>query len=595
MGQVSADLAGMLRAVQHRGPDHRATFVDGPISLGHARLSIIDLSAASDQPFIDPKSGCVIIYNGETYNFRELRESLQREGRSFATAGDTEVLLQGYLEHGSAFFSRLNGIFALAIWDPRRRRLVLARDPVGVKPMYVWQGVAGFAFASEAKALYPLLDQFQLNPVALASYLRFHYCLGEPTIVQGIQRFPAGQVWELDDTGRATSVQAIPAFNGAVQSGASPTAVWATVVEAVQRQMVADVPVGVFLSGGIDSSVIATLAAQTNPSLQTFSVGFDEGVTDERPLAAELAAALGSTHHQIEVRGRTVAKDLGTLAWHYDGPLGEGGCIPNWYVSQLAARHVKVVLAGEGGDEVFGGYPWYLQFERSEQAGRWLPKNDFLARAAERLPGTLGAASAVLMRKGKWNRYAKFVESNSPEALHRAGMNPPGLGNFPAQATMLQVDQATLLRDCFLVKADKMTMAHGLEERVPFLDMELLAFAQSIPLAQRLGPPEKKILREAAAPHLPAAVASRKKQGYGTPMASWTRGALADQMSAAMDSPAAVGLGLIQAETWAALAKQAAPQPGGMPAWLLMALDVWCHELSTRGVFKHSPPIPYTI
>lgn len=581
------NLQEMLQLVRHRGPDHRETFVDGPVAFGHARLSIIDLSAASDQPFHDPDTGAVMVYNGEIYNFKELREGLRRNGARFRTSGDTEVILQGYLAEGVRFFSRLNGIFAFAIWDPRARTVVLARDPVGVKPLYIHATPGSLAFASEAKALYTRLDDFRLDPVGLAGYLRFHYTPGPQTIVEGIHRFPPGESWTVSADGAVQDRQRMDLGPHRVGTGTlAAKDLWTLLDQAVHRQMVADVPVGSFLSGGIDSSIVTFLASRhTSGPINTYSVGFDEGGQDERPLAAELAHAIGSTHQELEVRGTNVARDFGTMSWHYDGPLGEGGCIPNWYVSELASRSVKVVLAGEGGDEVFGGYPWYALHHRLERWGRLLPKSDRLAQAFSRLPFPMGASANLLLRRGRWERYAALMEVTPKAQLARLGLPAPGLGEHPAAADPQAVDQQTLLRDCFLVKADTMTMAHGLEERVPFLDLQLVALQDRLPLAERLGPPEKKILREAAAGHLPGEVVARKKMGYGTPMGEWAATVLQDRIQRALREPMAVELGLAPQSLWDALAEHADWRAVSAlrPSWLLFALDEWVRELHRRG------------
>lgn len=591
VGAPGEGLDAMVAAIRHRGPDHVGTFRDGPISFGHARLSILDLSAASDQPFIDAQTGCVLIYNGEIYNFRELRSSLEQKGARFETSGDTEVILQGYLHEGPNFFSRLNGIFAFALWDPRSREVLLVRDPVGVKPIVlVHLSGGGVAFASEAKALYPFLPEFKLDPIGLGSFLRFHYSVGANTIVAGIKRFRAGICQVLDQTGRVK--REIPldgSYHDPAPGPVTASRLWQELDQAVERQMIADVPVGVFLSGGIDSSIIAHCVARHAKSpVSTFSVGFDTGATDERPEAQAFAASLGTRHEALEVRGEDVARDIGTMSWHFDGPLGEGGCIPNWYVSKLAAKRVKVVLAGEGGDEVWGGYPWYAPFKRTESIAKWLPKAEIFARWASKAPYPLGPGTALLMRPGRWERYATIMEINPPARLNEAGLPVVPLGKFGRRTDPMEVDRKTLLRDCFLEKADRMTMAHGLEERVPHLDLRLLELQRRLSIKEKMGPPEKRLLREAAALHLPKGVASRAKRGYGTPMTEWAGAALADRIERSLQEPRPVELGLVDGKAWKVLASQASVRSVSslMPSWLLFALDEWVRELQRRSVIE---------
>ncbi|MEA3202374.1 MAG: hypothetical protein QOI63_40 [Thermoplasmata archaeon] len=584
LGGDTGRLRGMVAALRHRGPDHEGVFEAEGVGLGHARLSIIDLSAASDQPFVDGATGAVLAFNGEIYNYRELRMRLEAAGRRFASAGDTEVILQGYLEEGVAFLGRLNGMYALALWDPRTRRTLLARDPVGVKPLHYAQAPGGpLVFASEAKALHPFLGRFDLDSVGLAGYLRFHYPVGGRTLTHGILRFPPGQAWEVDQAGRIVARHAIGALPLPPGPAPDAKALWRLLDAAVRRQMVADVPVGAFLSGGIDSSVVTFLAARATPTpLATFSVGFDAAgaSTDERPAAAAFAELLGARHRDVEVRGQDALRELGAISWHYDGPLGEGACVPNYFVARLARQEVTVVLAGEGGDEVFGGYPRYLEHERLEAVARRLPRGKAVARLAERLaPAGRRALAGALLRPERSERYAALLEWHRPRQLRAAGLPVPGLGPLGRGETPLDLDRRTLLLDCFLPKADASCMAHGLEERVPLLDLELVARAAPIPLAQKLGPPGKRLLREAARPHL-GAVADRPKQGYGTPVEAWMRGAFADAAEGARRDPAAVREGLVSPRTWQALAK-----PGtGRTAWLLFALDVWVRELRRRGV-----------
>jgi asparagine synthase (glutamine-hydrolysing) len=590
LGAKPERVQAMARLLRHRGPDYQDSYVDAEVGLAHARLSIIDLSAASNQPFVDPATGATMVYNGEIYNFRELRESLRRNGAHFHTTGDTEVILQGYLAEGLSFFAKLNGIFALGIWDPRTRNLVLARDPLGVKPLYYFESADEFAFASEAKSLYSLLPKFALHPEGLGAYLLYHYTPGEQTIVNGIRRLPPGEAWSIDEKTRGLTRTRIDALWYQDDGGGpcSPNQLWKTLQAAVDRQMVADVPVGAFLSGGIDSSIVAYLAAKrAGESLNTFSVGFDHGF-DERPLAASFADHIGATHHELLVNGSDAVKEFGAMSWHYDGPIGEGGCIPNYFVSRLASKHVKVVLAGEGADELFGGYPWYPRHLQAERLARIIPKGPLVPAITRLFPGFLARAGDLLARPTALARYQAVMEIMHPRDVRAAGLPAPTLLHGKVPADPLEIDQQTLLRDCFLVKADKMTMAHGIEERVPFLDREVLRLSRRIPLADKLGPPAKRILRDAANPHLPRENIARKKRGYGTPMSAWAASAFSEGIAEALDNPQVVALGLVGQETWTRLRdssrEMAVTSPSG--AWLLFALDGWVRELRRRRLVE---------
>jgi asparagine synthase (glutamine-hydrolysing) len=538
-------LAAMSATLVHRGPDSDGTFVDGPVGLAARRLAIIDLQTG-DQPIANEDGTIHVVQNGELYNYRELRAELERAEHRFATQGDTEVLVHLYEEHGTGFAERLRGMFAVALWDAPRRRLVLARDRYGIKPLYYRATVEGIEFASELRAL----PRGEIDLEALEAFLAFNSIPAPLTIFREARKLPAGHVLVWEDGAPRIERYARPAPVDARELRTDEEAelleeLRARLRDSVRTHLVSDVPVGVLLSGGIDSSALAALAAEeSSERLRTFSIGFEERSFNELADARLVAERYGTEHRELVLRP-DAALLLPALAEAFDEPFADSSALPTYLVSQLAAQDVKVALSGEGGDELFGGYYTYVADLLALRAGG-------LARIArplvERLPSSSARASFDYKAKrfvrgahlAPLERHHAWKEIFSPEARaeltgHSNGFDPVDLyrARFAETegaellARLQDVDLGIYLVDDLLVKTDRASMAHSLEARVPFLDPVVTSFALALPTRHRVrGLRKKVLLRRAVAPLLPTKILRGKKRGFSIPAAAWLRGEL---------------------------------------------------------------------
>jgi asparagine synthase (glutamine-hydrolysing) len=552
---------GMTATLHHRGPDDCGVFEDGPATLGHARLSIIDLSSAGHQPMTDSGARTTIAYNGEVYNFRELRAELQSSGVRFAGRSDTEVVLQAYNRWGFDSFARFAGMFALAIWDSRRQQLVLARDRFGIKPMYYAEFSWGFVFGSEIKSL--LASGFvprEIGSAGLHEYMWFGNALGENTLFASVKKLPPASILVRRESGievsQYWSLEAVSRQSPGIKTSAREVS--RLLESAVRSHLVADVPIGVFLSGGIDSSAITTFAARHYESkIDTFSAAFDfaEG-NSELPMAKRLASELGTNHHELEIQARKLPETIEALVLRHDEPFADAANIPLYLLSRELGGAPKVILQGDGGDEIFGGYRRHNVFSAERL---WRAMAPF-ARAA------LGLHKRDL----KYHRYRRFVDAiRQPEAAMRMALmltqdtlegdplsilsprlkavasrtNPFARyqqlarrfqGESPLQR-MLYTDTSILLPDTFLEKVDKPTMSFGIEVRVPFLDNPLTDYVLGLPgnYKVRLGR-KKDLLKRALRGVVPGYVLDAPKRGFAVPFENWLRGPLAAYLQAVM-------------------------------------------------------------
>lgn len=544
----------MAGVVVHRGPDDEGLHADGPCAIGMRRLSIID-PAGGHQPLSNSSGTLWVVCNGEIYNFRELRRELRARGHVFRTNSDCEVLLHAYAQYGDDFVARLNGMFAFALWDADRRRLLLGRDRLGVKPLYVCRTAKQLAFASEAKALLAMSDAAPTpDHRALHAYLRLGYVPAPQSLFAGISKLPPATLlvsergcmaqstyWELpQDVDRRTSE---PEWIERVRAG---------IAAAVRRQTVSDVPIGAFLSGGVDSSaVVAHLAAELTAPVRTYAIGFAGDAAgeyyNELPHARRVARLFGTEHHEIVVRPQ-VASLLPQLLWHMDEPVCDSAFVTTFLVSQFARRDVKVILSGVGGDELFGGYRRYLGSHYHATYSR-LPRwaRQALQAAARRLPSDRHARLLDLARLAKHflqsadlpgdARYAAYLQvfgaDEARQVLRRAVAVPepdPLAAAFSmcrsgdAANRMLCVDAQTQLPDDLLLLTDRMSMSVSLECRVPLLDDDLAALAATMPGEIKMrGGRLKHVMKQALAPLLPADVLDRRKRGFGAPMGAWLK------------------------------------------------------------------------
>jgi asparagine synthase (glutamine-hydrolysing) len=533
----------MSATLAHRGPDSDGSFVDGPVGLAARRLAIIDLEHG-DQPLANEDGSVHVVQNGEIVNYRELRDRLERDGHRFASDSDTEVLVHAYEQWGTAFAARLRGMFALALWDAPRRRLVLARDRFGIKPLYWSAGGGGLEFASELRAL----PRGELDLDALEAFLAFNSIPAPLSIFKRIRKLPPGHllVWE----------GAEPRLERYARPGPLPERTDADEAELVEElrarlrdsvraHLVADVPVGVLLSGGVDSGLLAALAAQESGGpVRTFSIGFEEASFDELAGARAVAARYGTIHRELVLRP-DAALLLPALAEAFDEPFADSSALPTYLVSQLAAEDVKVALSGEGGDELFGGYYTYAADLLALRLGALAP----LARPlVERLPSSTRRASLDYKAKRfvrgahlpPLERHHAWKEIFSPELRaeltgRRHRFDPVDLyrSRFAETegadllARLQDVDFGIYLVDDLLAKTDRASMAHSLEARVPFMDTAVSNFAFSLPRRHKVrGLKKKVLLRKAAEPLLPDVVTHGRKRGFSIPAAAWLRGEL---------------------------------------------------------------------
>ena len=543
-GQGAADagaLTPMLARIAHRGPDGQGTFVEGPAALGHCRLAIIDLAGGA-QPLYSEDKNLVIVFNGEIYNYKALTAELTALGHCFATRTDTEVLLHGWEQWGRELLPRLRGMFAFALWDRRAGVLFCARDMFGIKPLYYYQKGACLLFASEIKAFlaHPAFEK-RLNEARLPDWLSMEYLPDAETLFTGVYELPPAHTltWQ---AGRVTLARyAAPRFRA--KRGRSLRA-WAreigdAVAESADAHRIADVEVGCFLSGGVDSSLITCEMARRQPAVQCFSVGYAEEAYSELPAARAAAQALGVPLTETTVTAEDFFAANRAIQWYLDEPMPNPAEVPLYFLCKAARQRVKVVLSGEGADELFGGYNIY--------------RDPFTARWYDRLPpwlrAGLGAAAALLppargvnflVRRGMSleERYfgptALFNEREKRRLLadYAGDGDPMFLTEAIWDATegldpvtrMQQVDLNLWLAGDILLKADKMSMAHSLELRVPFLDREVWALAAALPAVAKADARTTKIaLRRAAARTLPPASAARKKLGFPVPVRDWLR------------------------------------------------------------------------
>ena len=604
----------MGRVISHRGPDDEGHHADGPCAIGMRRLSIIDLSGGH-QPISSFDGTLWLVCNGEIYNFRELRHELEQLGHRFKTRSDSEVILVGYAQYGDEFIHRLNGMFGFALWDARRRRLIVGRDRLGIKPIYIYRDAHRLAFASEAKALLALPGvSADIEPPALHAYLNLGYVASPMSLFRGIGKLPPATVL-VAEAGRVEEHRywRIP---GRTEEGIAEEEwverVRARLEESVRTQMVSDVPIGAFLSGGIDSStVVGYMAAHSNQSIRTYSIGFKGAAADdyfnELPYARRVSDLFRTTHREIVVRPDVVSL-LPHLLWHMDEPISDTAFVTTYLVSKFARQDVTVILSGVGGDELFGGYRRYLGSHYQEYFNRLPGWARRLATAAgAHLPSDRHSPLLNLSRLARGfldgaslpfeSRYATYIQvfpgsevktllraypASQPDMLKAAFEHASGTDSLNR---LLRVDAETMLPDDLLMLTDKMSMATSLECRVPLLDHELVELAARMPEGIKIrGGRLKHSMKEAVKGLLPRDILERGKRGFGTPMGAWLKQDLAPLVSALFSEPAIRRRGLLNpSQVQTLIAAHAANRIDGTDRLLtLINLEIWARMYLDR-------------
>lgn len=568
IGRISLiHLPEATRRLAHRGPDAQQTYTDYAVGLGHCRLSVIDLSPAANQPFSDEDKQYHVVFNGEIYNYQQLRQELTALGFGFRTQSDTEVLLQGYRAWGRQLLERLEGFFAFAIYHSPTKSLFIARDRFGIKPLYYYLDEDKLLFASELTSLVAYGIPRHICQTALITYLQLNYVPPPLSMLQGVRQLPPGHWLHLQAGSQTPELQAYYKIEDRLTTPpksyrTAQAQLFELMEQAVAKRLVADVPVGTFLSGGIDSSVVTAIAASLKPGIEAFSVSFPQHrFFDESHYAQAVAQHCRIQLHTFRLHEYDLLQELDNILQHFDEPFADSSAIAVYMISRFARSRVKVILSGDGADEVFGGYRKHLAVHYAQQyaflakllkpinglvkhmpqhRGGWLPDrlrqlNRFLA----------GMQLAPAEQYWLWASLASLSQATA--LLHSSWLKPgtPQLfaherdlwlepfhvaGNSPLQATLLS-DMRMVLAGDMLKKVDHMSMAHALEVRVPFLDHRLVEFAFSLPTEWKIGNGmRKRIVQDAFRHILPAELYRRPKQGFEVPLLAWLRGPLHERM-----------------------------------------------------------------
>ena len=612
----------MVSALEHRGPDDVGLYVKGNVGLGIRRLSIIDLEKGH-QPISNEDDSIWVVYNGEIYNYKELRQDLEKNGHKFKTNTDTEILVHLYEDLGKALVDKLNGMFAFALWDRKKRTLLLGRDRAGIKPLYYYIGRDKISFASELKAL--LQDNSisrELNKQALNDYLSLLYVPAPQSIFSSIKKLPPGHVLEYID-GELSVQQYWSVSYRAPEDERQPTSketqqyaigIHERLQEAVRRRLISDVPLGAFLSGGIDSSAIVALMAQvSNTQIKTFSIGFkDAGYYDERKFARKIVKQFNTQHHEFEVEPSAL-DILPTLVKYFDEPFADSSAIPTYYLSKMARQHVTVCLSGTGGDELFGGYRRYLIENLFKHYQRYPKSIQGLAmNLSKMLPVSRKSAlkeyflllkrfltcqeeSSPMLRHinmmscfsddAKDDLYTNAFKKNFSSPAHPLEAYYKKTGDLDDLTRTLNTDFQSYLPGDLLVKEDRMTMAASLEGRVPFLDHEFVEYVASIPSSLKVrNLTTKYIFKESMRSVLPSMIVDRRKHGFGVPIGEWFKNELKDYANDVFRDSKTTQRGYFDGAYIQNLLDehQKGLQDYSSQLWTLLMFELWCREYLDR-------------
>jgi len=589
-------LRKMAAQINHRGPDGDGFLVKGRVGFGHTRLSIIDL-AGSPQPMTSASGPFHITFNGEIFNYQKLRAELTRAGVPFRTHGDTEVLLETLRREGLAGLEKVNGQFAFGYYDETTESLIVARDRLGVLPVYYHVGSDFVAFASEIKALLPTMGQPELNDDAVEEYLTYRSVPPPRTLFRGVRKLPPGTALHIGADGnlREEVYWALPVRNsGEILTGNDAIrAVDEKLQEAVALRLVADVPVGAYLSGGLDSSLTVALMKKLRDGgeVQTFSAGFSDPRFDELPYARQVSEAVGTVHHEVMVDSSDFIELWEKLSWHRDGPMSEPADIAIHKIARQARAEVKVLLSGEGSDEIFGGYPKYayepklaplavipsiLRVPMFRIGERLLPESKNRMRQAGRALAARSAAERMQTWFGPFTWYERRSLRSGYGSCNEPGQWARAEGDHLRR--MLYVDCHTWLADNLLERGDRMSMAAGVENRPPFLDHELVELAFRVDSGMKIrGSSGKWLIKEIARKHLPQQIVDRKKVGFKVPLDEWFRGGLKDYVHDLLLGPDSFTSSYFNRKV---IQKMLTDHTRGrrneeLRLWTLMGLEVW--------------------
>ena len=616
---LEADLVDATSKLNHRGPDDSGTYFNQSdlIGFGHTRLAILDLSSFGHQPMLSNDDNVILIFNGEIYNFHDLKITLEKKGYLFKGTSDTEVVLNMYLEYGIDFLSMLNGIFAIAIFDRRTKNLYLARDALGIKPLYYFLNDSLFSFSSEIKALLHLIpDDLKIDHDAIQMYLTFLWCPGEGTPAKEIRKVLPGEYLIIKS---AKIVKRVPWYKlPQTKNNKKFTNIEETVKEvqlglakAVERQLISDVPVGAFLSGGLDSSAIVALAKQSVPNIQCFTIdpigGSDDDIAEDLPYAREVAKHLNVDLEVVKIDSYNLANDLEEMIWQLDEPLADPAPLNVLYISRLAReRGMKVLLSGSGGDDIFTGYRRHLAV-RYENLWSWLPQKarkgledisislnqekTFGRRVSKLFNNAGSSGDERLASYFAWARRTDLeplFSKNMKLEIESKNANQPMLdfldnidvGVSPIDK-MLCLEQRFFLADHNLTYTDKMSMAAGIEVRVPFLDLDLIELAAKIPdKYKQRGRHGKWILKKAMEPYLPKQVIYRPKTGFGAPLRRWIKNDLREMVDDLLSEKSIKNRGLFDFKNVSKLISDndLGNRDLSYTIFSLLCIEIWCRK-----------------
>ena len=597
----------MCKVIRHRGPDDQGTWVGDGAALGSRRLSIIDL-AGGHQPIFNEDESILVVLNGEIYNYQELRQELQARGHHFRTNSDTETIVHAYEEYGDDCVKHLRGMFTFALWDRKRQRLLAARDRFGKKPLnYYWDGQR-LIFGSEIKSILEANIPREVNPIALDNYITFGLVHTPNTLFKGVSKLPAAHILVYEDgqirTQRYWDLPFRPTCKDDEATAIKRT--YELLKDAVKVRLMSEVPLGAFLSGGVDSSIVVGLMSQLmSQPVKTFSIGFEEDDYSELPYARQVAKHFGTEHHEFFVRPELISV-LPQLVWAYDEPFADSSMLPTYYVSKLAREHVTVVLSGDGGDEIFGGY---MSYQRELAINR-IPKpvRLLLGYGSMLMPeGMRGKKRLNNLRKDLATRcvhagaifspdarssiysseYLNLLAENDPYEAYINEFRP--VSDLDITAQQQYVDARKYLVDDIMVKVDKASMFNSLETRAPLLDQYLVEYVASLPSSIRThNGVLKYLLKKVAADLLPIEILNRRKQGFGVPIKHWLRRDLVNFAYELLDSPRARQRGIFDPQFVRNLLKSHASTKivnHSAAIWALLCLELWFQ------IYMDEPPI----